>query len=360
MATESDERMLETKQGTKDRQVRAFFLPSFCSIRMVFAVVITAELLAVVLTLGSARPWAVFPTELSLLSLYVQWIALSGAAVLCAAGPWLRRLSNGLAGFLAWLVLLLVTLVVAFTVTRFLGDVVNTGEPLAFVLRSLGICAIVSALTLHYLYLQYLWRRQVEAEAQARFQALQSRIRPHFLFNSMNTIASLTRSDPGLAEEAVQDLSDLFRASLSDSDRTSTLGEELDLARGYLRIESLRLGDHMRVVWDLESLPEEAPMPALLLQPLLENAVNHGIAPASNPGTISITGRYRRNRVNLGIRNSLPGPDTESRHKGNRMALENIGERLQGFFGDQASLGTGVVDGEHQVRLVFPYPLNDE
>jgi two-component system sensor histidine kinase AlgZ len=101
-------------------------------------------------------------------------------------------------------------------------------------------------------------------------------------------------------------------------------------------------------------------MPALLLQPLLENAVNHGIAPASNPGTISITGRYRRNRVNLGIRNSLPGPDNEGRHKGNRMALENIGERLQGFFGDQASLGTGVVDGEHQVRLVFPYPLNGE
>ena len=352
--------MSDMTKGSEGRRGKICFLPSFCSIRMVFAVVITAELLAIVLVLGSDKSLDVFQAELSLLSLYVQWIALSGAAVLCAAGRWLRRLSNGLAGFLAWLVLLLVTLVVALAAAWLLGEVVNISETVAFVLRSLGISAIVSALTLHYLYLQYLWRRQVEAESQARFQALQSRIRPHFLFNSMNTIASLTRSDPGLAEEAVQDLSDLFRASLSDSDRASTLGDELELARGYLRIESLRLGDQMRLVWDLEPLPEGAPMPALVLQPLLENAVNHGIAPAANPGTISITGRYRRNRVNLSIRNSLPEPGTESGHKGNRMALENIGERLQGFFNDQASLSMGVVDGEHQVRVVFPYPWNDE
>ncbi|MCP3870625.1 MAG: sensor histidine kinase [Gammaproteobacteria bacterium] len=332
------------------------FLPSFCTIPMVFAVVITAELLAIVLTLGAVSSLDSFLTELSLLSLYIQWIALSGGGALCLTRPWLKTMNHAWAGTLAWLLLLLVTLIVALGTSILPDSIVDQADTFEFVLKSLGISAIVSALTLHYLYLQFLWRQQVQAESEARFQALQSRIRPHFLFNSMNTIASLTRSDPELAEEVVQDLSDLFRASLSDAGRMSTLEDELELARGYLRIESLRMGNHLNIVWDLEPLPEEAHMPTLVLQPLLENAVNHGIEPASNPGTIRITGRYRQNRVNLSILNTLPPHGHGSRRKGNRMALANIEQRLQGFFGEQGSLSIGQVDGKHQVRVVFPYP----
>jgi two-component system sensor histidine kinase AlgZ len=334
------------------------FLPDFCTVRMVFAVVVTAELLAIVLTLGVIDSLAEFSRELSLRSLFIQWIALSGAGLLCVAGPWLRRLRNGPAGLLAWLLLLLVTLLISWTAIQVLGrgDTFGLSSVPLFYCKSLSISAIVSALVLRYLYVQYLWRLQVEAESEARFQALQSRIRPHFLFNSMNTIANLTRADPALAEEVVQDLSDLFRASLSNVRHTSTLGDELELARGYLRIEGQRLGERLRVEWDLEALPEQAPLPTLILQPLLENAIYHGVEPAVEPGVISITGRYRRHQVNLSIRNSLPEGVEGMRRKGNRMALENTDQRLQGFFDGQASLTVSKVDGKHQVRVVFPYP----
>ncbi len=350
--------MADKGSETAGREGAGSFLPNFCSVRMVFAVVMTAELLAIVLTLEMVGSLGEFPSELSLRSLFIQWVALSGAGLLCVVGPWLRRLGNGAAGLLAWLLLLLVTLLVSWAALQVLGEsraFRSTGVAL-FYTECLGISAIVSALVLRYLYVQYLWRRQVEAESEARFQALQSRIRPHFLFNSMNTIASLTRADPVLAEEVVQDLSDLFRASLSNAGHLSTLGDELELARGYLRIEGQRLGERLRLEWDLEALPEEAPLPPLILQPLLENAVYHGIELAAEPGVISIAGRYRRHRINLSIRNSVPERVAPGRRKGNRMALENTRQRLQGFFDEQASLTVSEVDGEHQVRVVFPYP----
>ena len=176
----------------------------------------------------------------------------------------------------------------------------------------------------------------------------------------MNTIASLTRSQPEDAEEVVHDLSDLFRASLSDERRRSTLGEELELCQGYLRIEERRLGNRLRVHWDLQSLPEQAALPRLILQPLLENAVYHGIEPATKPGTITITGRYRRKKVNISIRNTLPEQAGDKVRAGNKMALENIRQRLLGFFKEEGSLSITSVDGEHQVRVAFPYPWSEE
>jgi len=348
--------MIQTERSRREHPHTASFLPNFCSIRVLFAVVMTAELLAVVLTLAMVESVAQIPTQLSLHSLFIQWIALAGVGVLCLLGTLLSRLDDRLAGLLAWSVLMLVTLLVAVGGLLVLDISLVSQQGFLFLLQALGIAAIAGGLLLRYLYIQHLWRQQVEAESEARFQALQSRIRPHFLFNSMNTIANLTRSDPVLAEEVVQDLADLFRASLADNRRRSTLGNELELARGYLRIEQERLGERLQVVWDLEQLPEQAPLPSLILQPLLENAVYHGIEPTSQPGTISITGRYRRRRVNLSIRNSRPAEGGNLHRKGNRMALDNIRQRLQGFFAGEASLTISEVDGEHQVRLVFPYP----
>ncbi len=332
-------------QGREDS-----FLPSFCSIRMVFAVVVTAELLAIVLSLSSIDSLVDFTDALSLRSLYIQWIALGGAAMLCALHSWLRGLGNRAAGLAAWGILMLITLAVALAADAFL----HVGG--AFLPKSLIISGIVSALVLHYLYLQYLWRQQVEAESRAHFQALQSRIRPHFLFNSMNTIANLTRTNPALAEEVVHDLSDLFRASLAKEQQVSTLEEELELCRGYLRIEQERLGERLKVEWDLEGLPDDAVLPPLIFQPLLENAVYHGVEPSPGQGGIWIVGRYRRRQVNISIRNSLPGDEASSRRVGNSMALENIRQRLGGFFDDQASLSMSEVDGQYQVRVVFPHP----
>ncbi len=332
------------------------FLPNFCSVRMVLAIVVSAELLAVVLSLSNARTLAGFAEELSLYSLLVQWIALAAAALLCLLRSWLCRLGETLAGLGAWFVLLAVTLLVSEVAFRLLNSFGVEGGHLLFLLKSLVTSAIIAALLLRYLYLQHLWRQQVEAESRARLQALQSRIRPHFLFNSMNTIASLTRSRPELAEQVVHDLADLFRASLSDAQRMSTLGDELELARGYLRIEEQRLGERLRVEWDLEELPEGAPMPALTLQPLLENAVYHGIEPSIDPGMIRIIGRYRRQRVELSIRNSLPPKCTDSRREGSRLALENTRQRLEGVFEERGGLSVSELDGEYQVRIFFPTP----
>ena len=111
---------------------------------------------------------------------------------------------------------------------------------------------------------------------------------------------------------------------------------------------------------DLEALPLDAELPALILQPLLENAIYHGIEPATTPGLIQITGRYRRKRVNIGIRNTLPTAGNKAQRSGNRMALQNIRERLQGFFDEEASLSVSEVDGEHQVRVAVPHPWNEQ
>lgn len=326
------------------------FLPNLCAIRMVFAWVITAQLLAIVLTLAAAP--SDFWVDLSLRSLYIQWIGLSLCGLLCWMRIWLNQLGNQLAGILAWLLVLLVTSMI-FLISRWLlGDWPDFAWQQ--LISHVGISAIVGAIVLRYLYeLQRQHERQL-AESRARVQALQARIRPHFLFNSMNTIASLTRVDAELAEQVVEDLSDLFRASLSDASQASTLGKELALAEGYLRIESQRLGDRLKVAWDLQDLPMSAPMPALLLQPLLENAVYHGVEPSLNGGEIEVVGRYRRGVINLSVSNNLPEDNTNVR-KGHKIAQANVRERLQANFSEQADMRVGMVDGRYQVRLFFPF-----
>ena len=344
--------------GVAGEAERNNFLPNFCAIRSVFAVVITGELLAILFALAAVDSLDAFLKTLSLISLMVQWIGLTTAGLLCLARRWLQSLGNQLTGLAAFLLLLgmtdLVCLLTGWIDLR-LGLGLFTPDR-DLLLRTLGISAIVGVLVLHYLYLQYLWRRQVEAENSARLQALHSRIRPHFLFNSMNTIASLTRSDPVLAERVVEDLADLFRVSLGDAARPSTLGRELELARQYLGIEQVRLGERLQVQWELKDLPERAMLPPMILQPLLENAVYHGIEPSAQGGTIRIAGHYRRRRVNLSIRNSMPPAGEASHRQGNQLAMENIRARLAGVFDMEASLTESHVDGEHQVRLVFPHP----
>jgi two-component system, LytTR family, sensor histidine kinase AlgZ len=334
------------------------FLPDFCAIRSVFAVVVTGELLAILLSLASVEKLDYFVRQLSLISLIVQWIGLTTAGLLCLLGKSLRQLSKQMVGMVFFLVLLGMTALVCLLTGWLdlkLGLALFTPDR-GLMLRALGIGAIVGVVVLHYLYLEYLWRRQTEAENSARLQALHSRIRPHFLFNSMNTIASLTRSDPALAERVVEDLADLFRVSLGDAAKPSSLEKELELARQYLGIEQVRLGERLQVEWELEDLPMQAMMPPMILQPLLENAVYHGIEPAAEGGTIIVTGCYRRRRINLSIRNTLPPDGGTSHRQGNQLAMENIRARLLGVFDMEASLTESHVDGEHQVRLVLPHP----
>lgn len=343
----------------------ARLLPDFCSLPMVLAVVVYGELLAILLTLASPRSLATFWIRLGPLSVLVQMVVLLVAIVLCLG----RRLPFGAFGarakaLLAWLVIPATAGAVALAAMIWLPPEMalllfpEDGAP-GLLLRALAIGAIVGALLLRYLYLHQQWRGQVETLANARLQTLQARIRPHFLFNSMNAIASLTRTDPRLAEEIVVDLADLFRAALATDQQTATLAEELDLARRYLNIERQRLGERLRVEWELDAdLPLEARLPPLILQPLVENAVYHGIQSATAPGCVRIGARYRHGRIALTLRNSLPEvPLSVARvQKGNRMALDNVRQRMEAMFPGSARVRHVRGEREYLVRLVFPFP----
>jgi len=207
-------------------QDRSGYLPDFCAPRAVLAIVLIAVLLGVVLSLARQPVHGSFWTDLTRMSLYLLWTGLLCAAVLCRARPWLsqRGWRQATAGAL---VLMITTVVLVSEAVYWFGVLWadRLGMPLnlfprnhaSFVVPNALICVIVGALALRYFYVANEWRRTVELEARSRVMALQARIRPHFLFNSMNTIASLTRSDPERAEEAIEDLSDLFRASLSET-----------------------------------------------------------------------------------------------------------------------------------------------
>ena len=314
------------------------------------------------LTLARDAPAMGFWTDLSRTSLFLLWIGLAGAGLLCWTRERLKRLPVGL-GSATVLTLIALLILVVSTCAYLLGrsSLVNDAgmavlfppQASPFLLRNLVIGLVVTALALRYFYVTHEWRRNIEMQATARVHALQARIRPHFLFNSMNTIASLTRTQPALAEQAVQDLADLFRANLSDKRNTLTLAEECEVARIYQRIEQLRLGPRLHIEWRIDSLPRTALVPGLLLQPLLENAIYHGIEPQPEGGTVTVTGELAAGLITIVVRN--PVGERQNEREGNRLALANIRERLTLMYGEQALVKAGRFDSEYIVTLRFPF-----
>lgn len=352
--TASAETLDTSNKENRSLRGNSLFLPDFCHIGSVFALVLSGQLLAFVLVL--AAPVADIWQSLSLTSLLVQWILLTSAAVLCIARRWLVRTSNATAAVLSYALVLIVTALVAEIAYRLLNDASPVEVRHGFVLRAVIIAAIVAALVLRYLYVAHEWKRRLESEASARVEALQARIRPHFLFNSLNTIAAMIAPAPAKAEAAVEDLADLFRASLARHDQLVPLRDELALSQGYLRMEGLRLGARLEVEWEIDNLPQDALLPPLTLQPLLENAVYYGIEPRTEPGLIRIQGVRDGDLLRLGISN--PYARGTSRHHSRQslgMAQENIRQRLTLAFGRRASLVVSVGDEEYLVELTLPY-----
>jgi two-component system sensor histidine kinase AlgZ len=347
-------------QPALDSSLDAFYIPDFCATRMVFAVVLIAELVA--LTLALARPDSPFLQELARISLFLQWLGLTNAALLCYSRRWLARLTVPQSSTAAFVLILLNTVVIselALWLGTAFGAVGITEMPTEhwpFLLRNAGIAVIVTALVLRYFFVTHQWQKHVRAEALSRIQALQARIRPHFLFNSMNTIAALTRSDPKRAEEAVEDLADLFRATLRDSHSPLRLKEELELTRIYQRIEALRLGDRLAVRWDVGALPMRAFVPGLTVQPLLENAIYHGIEPLESGGTVTVSGRVVDGEIELVVSNPVARESAPSEPRaGNRLALDNIRQRLDLAYGGRGSLTVDQQPEQYRVTVRFPY-----
>ncbi|MCG6936514.1 MAG: histidine kinase [Proteobacteria bacterium] len=333
------------------------FLPDLCALHMVFVVVIIAELAAFVIALAPLdTPITQRWESLGMISLYVQWCALGSCTVLCIVRPWLCGMSNIRAGIISYVLILLVIIGVtelAYWLVYRVGYEYSLNWHWQFLARNVAIGALISGPILRYFYVQNQWRRKVQAESEARLQALQSRIRPHFLFNSMNTIASLVHAEPEQAEAAVENLADLFRASLSDARARIPLEEELALCRHYLEIEALRLGDRLQQQWRVEVLPADALVPPLLLQPLLENAVYHGIEPLTDGGTIEIDGNLQDGVIEIRIRNPLNSQSTRS--QGNRIALDNIRQRLAALYGKQGNLHVDSDEHHYTTTIRFPF-----
>lgn len=330
-----------------------FFLPDLCSSVAVFTLVVLAELLVLtwVLAVPSANgfDWL----SLAMASLFVQWIVLLSAALLCRLRGWMRRRALWVA--IAVCLAVVVGLTLIFTVLAdwvlkqgMLGAPQLQAEQM---LRHGLIALIMTGLLLRYFYLQQQWQRQHEAELKARLQSLQSRIQPHFLFNSLNSIVSLIDSAPEKAESAVLDLADLFRANLAEIGGVATWEEERHLCEGYLRIEHYRLGERLQVEWQCD-LPAATPMPLLTLQPLLENAILHGLQPSLTGGNIRIAAGLHNGVVELLVSNSCPS--LTNSHEGSRMALDNIRARMNVLFGPQAQLEAWREGERFFSRLVYP------
>ncbi len=333
---------------------KEFFLPELCLPQALLVLVVLAELLVLVLVLIEPMHPGFDWVRLALISLFVQWIVLLSAALLCGLRPWLARLNAGLAGALGCLLVVAVTLVCT-AVTDYC-QLVGT-PPDGVVERYLRyslIALIMSALMLRYFYLQSQWRKQQQAELRARIESLQARIRPHFLFNTLNSIASLVTSDPGKAEQAVLDLSDLFRASLGTSASLTTWREELALAKRYLSIEQYRLGERLQLDWDVSAIPDDLPIPQLTLQPLLENALIYGIAPRVEGGVVRVEADYERGVFILRVSNPYDEVAHRQTSSGTQQALANIGARITALFGPLASLSVERRDGRHFTCLRYP------
>jgi len=320
-------------------------LPDFRNFGILLRIVLIVNgiaLLAALLQVPAVREWPAQFTENAAL---VEPLLILSLLVLAVVGDLLRRLPYAMAISAIVVIELALTAALHFA-TKDLFFVDAHSLP-----RWLLIVALTTGMLLVYFDLR--GRALSPALAEARLQALQARIRPHFLFNSINAVLSLVRQEPRRAEAALEDMAGLFRALMADNRQLTPISREIELCRQYLELEQLRLGERLQVEWHTENMPPDALVPLLALQPLLENAVYHGIEPAETPGVVSITIHVARDRLHVVLRN--PYRLTGDHHAGNKMALANIRERLQLHFDVAAELTTRIGENTYEVRMVMPY-----
>jgi len=333
-------------------------IPDFCRWRPLLLLAFILELVAIVLTLAAgsgANVWDRF----FVISLYLQWTGLCSGAVLCGARRWLRHAQVEVLFLVCWTLLVAVNGAISLVGYEVLlrADPVYALNPeprSSFLFRHVAIGAIVSLLVLRLFWLQHQWRQQVLSEGRSRYEALQARMRPHFLFNSLNSIAALVGSRPAEAEMLIEDMAELMRSGLEARARLVPLAEELTLARAYLRIEQARLGERLNVEWDVDPAAEAFEVPLLSVQPLVENAVYHGIERLASPGTVRVAARAQGGALHIEVHNPRPDAATPA-HQGQRIAVDNIAQRLALIYGEgQARLALGE-DGDRFVsRLTLP------
>ncbi len=320
-------------------------LPNFQNLGIHLRILLIVNLLAIMAAILLSKELREFLPLLAQLSALVQPIILLSMLSLYVLYPIIAKLKYT-QGIMAILLLELIITYLIFTLMRYYF----VSDSPAEIVRPCLLTAIVTGIVLYYFYLQE--RAYSPAIAEARLQALQARIRPHFLFNSINAVLSLIRSQPKRAEKALEDMADLFRVLMAENRDLVPLAQELALCHQYLDLEKLRLEDRLKITWKIEDMPSDAMIPPLILQPLIENAVYHGVEPMPDGGEI-IVGIYTKQKE-LHIIISNPYTPQNNHHSGNKMALKNIKERLKLHFDLESSLKTSTNNTRYEVHISIP------
>jgi len=324
-------------------------LPNLCQDKAVFFLVLVAQVFVVLLLLADQSSSSFDWQRLAIITIHVQWVCLVSAALICWSQPLFVR-------FKPWKKLLAAYVICVTNgfLVSLVGQILLNAQGIDWntVLRHTALTMLIAALVLRYFYLQYQLVRQSESELEARLQALHSRIRPHFLFNSLNSVASLIPVDPESAEKAVEDLADIFRASLNHSSDLVSLEKEIELCKRYLFIESLRLGDRLRQNWAIHADTTSWKIPHLTLQPLIENAIVHGIQNLAAGGEINISIHDSPSSLKITLTNPLPD-EVQGTH-GNQIGVDNIRHRLQVLFGREASVKNYIQGDQYICILSIP------
>ncbi len=308
-------------------------LPDFCQVGILYLTIIACLLLAFLMALVIDNWRLSFWLNLSSYALFNLWTALTSVGILCLIKKRFAALNLQQFSLVALITTVLVAIIYSLVLMIYLTGEIN----LWTLFRNTAIAFIVSSIFFRYYYLQQYNQLKIQAEAEARVQALQSRIRPHFLFNSLNTLANLAPVDSQKTEESILDLADIFRASMQRSDKLIPFADEKQLCNQYLQLEKQRLGEKLVYEWQTDTIRDSVPFPPLLLQPIIENAVYHGVQNRTDGGKILIKGLSTKKDIQLEITNPLPS-STETIHKGNSLALKNIRQRLEVLYQGRAEL----------------------
>lgn len=340
-------------------------IPEFCRAPALLTLAYAMELMAVVLTLASNSSGQAALLHLLVLSLYLQWIGLCSAAALCAIRRLMPPVRDWIVFTVCWFAIVLVSFAVSVSAwlldaTYALG-LIGVDGLWPFVLRNVAIAGIVALLLLRYIWERHEWQEESRAEADGRYLALQARIRPHFLFNALNSLVELIQTKPDVAEEMVIDLADLFRVSLDSRQRLIPLREEIEIVKIYMRIEEIRLGDKLLVNWEVPESVLDAQVPRLTVQPLVENGVLHGVSRLRARGMLHVIARREGEFLIVDVENPIP-PEDAPKRAGTGTAIGNIAQRIKLIYGERAKLILGEDRDEFgplfRARLRLPFVVH--
>ncbi|MEN9433068.1 MAG: hypothetical protein RLZZ422_657 [Pseudomonadota bacterium] len=334
------------------------YLPNICSPQALLRAVMAALILGSILAVSVASELTQLPWLLGSHTLFTAWVVLVGLFAICLISRLVENPNSKTTTLIVLGVSLTLTLIASFigmAVIKVPGQEGFSFDGL-FLFKNLLISTVITLALLRYFFIHKRWQETVEADTSAKYDALQSRMRPHFLFNSLNTVAHLVHKDPNRAEEAILDLADIMRTTLDKRTRI-TLQEEIDLTLRYLRMESLRLGKRrLTVIWDMDknTLPFNMNILPLILQPVVENAIYHGIQPRKDGGTLGIGLYDAGDHLKVSVTNPLPPSDANLHQKGNHIAQENMKNRLKLAYGDRANLQILKTDQQYRVSFSIP------